>query len=84
MSQLLASRIGQAPAFEDGELEARLQHFLSVLEVTLQATVQSDFAIMPGRLPDCTTPRCNRSLTVECLTGSRCKSSKVGQHFLSS
>ena len=44
VAQLLASRIGQAPAFPDGELEARLQHFLSVLEVTLQTTSQTDFA----------------------------------------
>ena len=44
VSQLLSSRIGQAPALEEGELEARLQHFLSVLEVTLQTTAQTDFA----------------------------------------
>ena len=44
ISQLLATRIGQAPALQDGELEARLQHFLSVLEITLQITNQSDFA----------------------------------------
>jgi hypothetical protein len=28
----------------DGELEARLQHFLSVLEIVLQTTTQSDFS----------------------------------------
>ena len=44
VAQLLASRTGQAPAYPDGELEARLQHFLSVLEVTLQTTNQTDFA----------------------------------------
>ena len=44
MSHLLATRIGQTPALPDGELEARLQHFLSVLEVTLQITGQNDFA----------------------------------------
>ena len=44
VSQLLATRTGQAPELADGELEARLQHFLSVLEVTLQTTAQSDFA----------------------------------------
>ena len=44
IAQILASRTGQTPAMEDGELEARLQHFLSVLEVTLQTTGQSDFA----------------------------------------
>ena len=44
VAQILASRTGQIPTMEDGELEARLQHFLSVLEVTLQTTGQSDFA----------------------------------------
>ena len=44
IAQILATRIGQAPALQDGELEARLQHFMSVLEVTLQTTVQTDFA----------------------------------------
>ena len=44
ISELLATRTGQAPSLQDGELEARLQHFLSVLEVTLQTTTQSDFA----------------------------------------
>ena len=43
VSQLLSTRTGQAPALEDGELEARLQHFLSVLEITLQTTGQTDF-----------------------------------------
>ena len=44
IAQLLATRVGQEPALKDGELEARLQHCLSVLEVTLQTTVQTDFA----------------------------------------
>ena len=44
ISQLLATRTGHAPVLQEGELEARLQHFLSVLEVTLQTTTQSDFA----------------------------------------
>ena len=44
IAQILATRTGQTPAMQDGELEARLQHFLSVLEVTLQITGQSDFA----------------------------------------
>ena len=44
IAELLASRTGQAPSLPDGELEARLQHFLSVLEVTLQTTLQSDFS----------------------------------------
>ena len=44
ISELLATCTGQAPSLQDGELEARLQHFLSVLEVTLQTTTQSDFA----------------------------------------
>ena len=43
MSQLLATRTGQAPALGDGELEARVQHFLSVLEIILQTTTMSDF-----------------------------------------
>ena len=43
ISQVLATRTGHAPVLDDGELEARLQHFLSVLEVTLQTTTQSDF-----------------------------------------
>ena len=44
VSELLATRTGHAPALQDGELEARLQHFLSVLEVVLQTTNQSDFS----------------------------------------
>jgi hypothetical protein len=44
ISHLLATRTGHAPELQDGELEARLQHFLSVLEITLQTTNQSDFS----------------------------------------
>ena len=44
VAELLATRSGQVPSLQAGELEARLQHFLSVLEVTLQTTVQTDFA----------------------------------------
>ena len=44
VSELLATRTGHAPALQDGELEARLQHFMSVLEVVLQTTTQADFA----------------------------------------
>ena len=44
VAELLATRTGHAPALQDGELEARLQHFLSVLEIVLQTTTQSDFS----------------------------------------
>ena len=44
IAELLATRTGQAPSLQDGELEARLQHFLSVIEVTLQTTSQTDFS----------------------------------------
>ena len=44
IAELLATRTGQAPSLQGGELEARLQHFLSVLEVTLQTTTQTDFS----------------------------------------
>ena len=44
IAELLATRTGQSPSLHDGELEARLQHFLSVIEVTLQTTTQSDFS----------------------------------------
>ena len=44
VSHLLATRTGQAPMLAEGELEARLQHFLNVLEITLQTTNQADFA----------------------------------------
>ena len=42
-SELLASRTGQAPNLQPGELEARLQHFCNVLEIALQSSSQSDF-----------------------------------------
>ena len=44
IAELLATRTGQSPDLRHGELEARLQHFLSVMEVTLQTTVQTDFS----------------------------------------
>ena len=43
VSELLATRTGQAPNLEPGELEARLQHLCNVLEITLQSSTQSDF-----------------------------------------
>ena len=43
VSTLLAARTGMAPDLEQGELEARLQHLLHVLEVTLQTSTQSDY-----------------------------------------
>ena len=43
VSELLATRTGQAPNLEPGELEARLQHFCNVLEITLQSSGQTDF-----------------------------------------
>ena len=55
VSELLATRTGQAPNLPPGELEARLQHFCHVLEITLQSSSQSDFcgdAWMIGRLYD--------------------------------
>ena len=55
ISELLATRTGQAPNLQPGELEARLQHFCHVLEITLQSSSQSEFcgdAWMIGRLYD--------------------------------
>ena len=43
VSELLATRTGQAPPLQHGELEARLQHFLNVLEIALQPGNSSDF-----------------------------------------
>ena len=43
MAELLATRTGQAPNLQPGELEARLQHFCNVLEIALQSSSQSDF-----------------------------------------
>ena len=44
VSELLATRTGQAPNLEQGELEAKLQHFCNVLEITLQSSTQNDFS----------------------------------------
>ena len=43
VAELLATRTGMAPNLEQGELESKLQHFLNVLEITLQSSSQSDF-----------------------------------------
>ena len=43
IADILAARTGQAPDLEAGELEARLQHFLNVLEVTLQTSGKTDY-----------------------------------------
>ena len=43
IADLLAARSGQAPNLETGELEARLQHFLNVMEVTLQTSGKTDY-----------------------------------------
>ena len=43
MAEILATRTGMAPNLEPAELEARLQHFCHVLEITLQTSGQSDF-----------------------------------------
>ena len=43
IAELLASRTGQASPLQHGELEARLQHFLNVLEIALQPSNPSDF-----------------------------------------
>ena len=43
VSELLATRTGQAANLQPGELEARLQHFCNVLEITLQSSTQFDF-----------------------------------------
>ena len=68
VSQLLSTRTGQAPALEDGELEARLQHLLSVLEITLQTTGQTDF---PSDAWKVVKKSCNKRLTVVPTAGSR-------------
>ena len=44
VSSLLAARTGKAPDLEVGELEARLQHLLHVLEITLQTSGQGDYS----------------------------------------
>ena len=43
IAELLASRTGQAPPLQHGELEAKLQHFLNVFEIALQPSNSSDF-----------------------------------------
>ena len=43
IAELLASRTGQAEDLPVGELEARLQHFLNVMEVTLQTSTKMDY-----------------------------------------
>ena len=43
VAEILATRTGMAPNLESGELEARLQHFCHVLEITLQTSGQADF-----------------------------------------
>ena len=55
VAELLATRTGMAPNLEQGELEARLQHFCHVLEITLQTSGSADFcgdAWSVGRLYD--------------------------------
>ena len=43
ISELLATRTGGAPDLAPGELEARMQHFLNVLEIALQQSSVTDF-----------------------------------------
>ena len=43
IADLLATRTGQASPLQPGELEARLQHYLNVLEIALQPGSSSDF-----------------------------------------
>ena len=43
IAELLASRTGQASPLQHGELEARLQHYLNVLEIALQPSNPADF-----------------------------------------
>ena len=43
LSELLASRTGMSESLKRGELEARLQHTLHVLEIALQSSSQSDY-----------------------------------------
>ena len=43
VAQLLASRTGQAPTLGRGELEAKMQHFLNVLEIALQPSNPTEF-----------------------------------------
>ena len=43
VAELLASRTGQTPSLQPGELEARMQHFLNVLEIALQPSNPAEF-----------------------------------------
>ena len=43
VAELMAARTGHAPDLSTGELEARLQHFLNVMEVTLQTSSKADY-----------------------------------------
>ena len=43
IAELLASRTGQAPPLQQGELEAKLQHCLNVLEIALQPGNSTEF-----------------------------------------
>ena len=43
MGELLATRTGAASALAPGELEARMQHFLNVLEISLQPSSPVEF-----------------------------------------
>ena len=43
VSEILSSRTGMSPALPTGELEARLQHLLCVLQVTLVNSEKKDF-----------------------------------------
>ena len=43
IAELLATRTGQANSLLPGELEARMQHFLNVLEIALQPSAPTDF-----------------------------------------
>ena len=43
VAELLARRTGAAPPLAQGELEARLQHFLNVLEISLQPSNPSEY-----------------------------------------
>ena len=43
VAELLATRTGQADPLPSGELEARMQHFLNVLEIALQPSAPTDF-----------------------------------------
>ena len=43
IGELLATRTGAASALAPGELEARMQHFLNVLEISLQPSSPVEF-----------------------------------------